>query len=160
MKRKPSPPGAELVFARWQHLEFFQWFSKTFDAKRINSHPVHIKRSETFNTIPHGVGVCYHKLRGAEIYYQHSRRTSTIHNGVILNTKIVHDWFDLSTTPSDPLFVRLGSKQAADVSPYLRNRLIIWSQRASENPQLDFRQQVALAAILTYQPNTIHPSRR
>lgn len=160
MKRKPGPPEAELVFQRWQHLEFFQWFAATFHATRTKDHPTFIKREETFKCIPHGIAVSYHKLRGAELFYQKIRTITILSAGQPARSESNADWTSLSSLPTDALFIRMGLKQPHAIPPTLDGRLILWRRRLEETLTLDFRQQTALAAILSYQPNPIHPSRR
>lgn len=133
MKRKPVPKSSITVFRLWQYLEFFQWFSKEFNAVRTNDfqYSPSIKNTVTAKVTPSGVGLSYTKHRGTEIIINYKRY--------------------------ERLYATLD-RSSSSIEPTLQARIDHW--RTYTLSDLDFRQITILAAILAYQPNNTPPARR
>lgn len=136
MKRQNNPRQLPII-AKWQHLEYFQWFSVKFNAARNNQLAAQYDGKLTFKTSPIGLGITFHKLRGVELC---RRVTGTKHGWKTLS----HDSIDFTTVP----FASLSE------------RLDYWRRISAALASTDFRTTTALALALNYQPNPIHSSRR
>ena len=130
MKRRTSDTAH--VSKRWQHLEFFQWYTRTFNPTRsiAYKHSLLPTNTTALKVTSHEVGLAYAPVRGTAIVYRPpgEREFHSIISGSL------------------PL----------DLPSSLSDRMDLW--RDVRLP--DLRQNTMLAAILSYQPHAVHPLRR
>ena len=131
MKRRTSDTAH--VFKRWQHLEFFQWYTRTFNAVRSDQFKDSLTSWNTsvLKITTHGVGLAYAPARGTAIVW--------LPPGERVFRSILYDTF-----------------HPVNLQPDLSARMKQW--RDVRLP--DLRQNTMLAAILSYQPHQVHPNRR
>lgn len=133
-----------------QHLEFMQWFSQRFNARRASIPWRGLTHSELVTKVtPMGIGVLYSKKRGAELIETrppHIRRDESawwlFHADHYQEFQIFASPF-VDYDPSLPTY--------SDASPYIENRIRHWQ---SINTTTDLRKAVVLAQIFAWRPSS------
>lgn len=145
---KKRPPSIDVV-RRWQHLEFFQWFSKTFDAKQV-----HIKnfsqadpRNVCMKTCALSLGVLYSKDRGTELLEPNG------HGGWQLFRAQDYSNHRFNFDDHAPRYGKLP--------PDIDGRLAWWKAlHLQTGGAKDLRQMTALAVALEWKAHPVHPTHR
>lgn len=148
MKTKHPPLT---VVRLWQHLEFFQWFSQTMNAKRVNHKNWNNAdpRQICIKTCSAGIGIVFSKNRGAELV-----ESCTSRNG-----KPSWELYQAESYHNHPLnFDNHAPRYGQTLPPDIDGRIAWWNSLRSECT--DIRKAAALAVILNWQSNPVHPTRR
>lgn len=127
-----------------EHLAFFQWFARTFQATRISAKNGAKwrgldSRFITTKLHPSGVGMIYSKIRGTEIIEQVKHPHTGKPTLYLLNAIAYQESGNIS-----------GPFYAESMPPAIMDRIAWWKDHSPDYAD-DFRRKAILTAILNYQ---------
>ncbi len=129
-----------------EHLGYFEWFTRTFDARRVSPKEGAKWRGLepkliTTKLHPSGIGMIYSKARGTELVERVKHPSTGKLTFALLNARAYQEGGNIS-----------GPYYTESMSPEISERIAWWKDHSPAYPE-DFRRKAILTAILNYEPH-------